>query len=244
MVESQDRKPLAALLVPPIRRLLVDLDRFGAVSSSVKQALRALKGFVTALKVKAADIEVSLDFDPAPGIADSGDLEHDLPDLFAALGQAAKARQSGVAFLLDEIQYLTGPDLSRPDHGTAPDGAGDASGRAGRRRAAADCGHVRSVQILRRAAVRIPSRRRAVPIRCQPCPGGTGRRRGGGIRARRDHGHRRGDRRLPVFPAGMGLPRLEPGPRVAHHRATTSPSPVPPRASGWTRASSACGSTA
>ena len=112
MIELQERKPLASLLVPPFRRLLSDFDRFGAVNSAVKQGLRALKGFVTALKVKTSEVEVSLDFDAAPGVADSGDLEQDLPDLFSALGEAARARESGVALLLDEIQYLSEPDLA------------------------------------------------------------------------------------------------------------------------------------
>ena len=112
LIELQDHKPLGALLVPSFRRLLSDYDRFGGVNTAVKQGLRALKGFITALKVKTADIELSLDFDATPGIADSGDLEQDLPDLFAALGQAAKARGSAVALLFDEIQYLSQPDLS------------------------------------------------------------------------------------------------------------------------------------
>ncbi len=111
-VELHDRKPLAVLLVPQIRKLLLDLDRIGAVSQAVKHALRALQGFVGALKLKAGEIELALDFDPAPGTADSGELDQDLPDLFAALGKAAQSRGSAVALLLDEIQYLSAPDLA------------------------------------------------------------------------------------------------------------------------------------
>ena len=112
VIELQDHKPLAALLVPHIRRLLSDYDRLGAISTAVKHGLQALKGFVTALKVKAADVEISLDFDAAPGVADSGDLEQDLPDLLSAIGHAAKARGSAVALMLDEVQYLSRADLS------------------------------------------------------------------------------------------------------------------------------------
>ena len=40
-----------------------------------------MKGFVTALKVKYEDIEMGFDFDAEPGLADNGDLEHDLRGL-------------------------------------------------------------------------------------------------------------------------------------------------------------------
>ncbi len=43
--------------------------------------------------------------------ADSGNLEIDLPELLLAIGQAAKAADSGVALLVDEVQYLDAEDL-------------------------------------------------------------------------------------------------------------------------------------
>ena len=54
------------------------------------RALRALAGFATALKVKYADIEVGLDFEPEEVFLPSdGDLEHDLQALMEAVGLAA-----------------------------------------------------------------------------------------------------------------------------------------------------------
>jgi hypothetical protein len=44
-----------------------------------------LAGFAKTLKVKFEDIEVGLYFEPEPGLADNGDLEHNLQDLFESL---------------------------------------------------------------------------------------------------------------------------------------------------------------
>jgi hypothetical protein len=55
---------------------------------------------------------VGLGIDPEQGRADSGDLEADLAELFAALGEAALDRKTAVAVLVDEIQYLSEPEMS------------------------------------------------------------------------------------------------------------------------------------
>ena len=111
-VEAQEDKPLASLLLPQFRRLLLDLDRAGALSEHVKRGLRVFKSFVSVLKLKVGEAELTLDIDPELGSADSGDLESDLPELFAALGRAARARDSAVAIIMDEVQYLTTKDLA------------------------------------------------------------------------------------------------------------------------------------
>jgi len=41
------------------------------------------------------------------GVADSGMLDADLTDLFVALGEAARDHETGVVFLLDEMQFLS-----------------------------------------------------------------------------------------------------------------------------------------
>lgn len=46
-----------------------------------------------------------------PPLADSGNLEVDLPALFRTVGQAARAADSSVAILVDEVQYLREEDL-------------------------------------------------------------------------------------------------------------------------------------
>ncbi len=96
-----------------------------------QRALSGLAGFVTALKVKYQDIEVGLDFDPEPGLADNGDLATDLQDLMEAAGAAAKAGDICLALFIDELQYVKGapsldycPALHIPKTAPRNDGRG------------------------------------------------------------------------------------------------------------------------
>ncbi len=72
--------------------------------------MRALRSFASAFKVTAGDISLSVD--PEPGVADSGQLDFDLPDLFIRIGETAKAAGAGWCLLIDEVQYLKLADLS------------------------------------------------------------------------------------------------------------------------------------
>lgn len=112
LVEAHEGKSLPALLIPHLRRVLLDLDRAEALSATVKRALRVLKSFMTGWKTKIGEVEVTLDIDPETGAADSGDLEADLPELIAAIGEAAAARNSALALFIDEIQYFKPAELS------------------------------------------------------------------------------------------------------------------------------------
>ncbi|HKZ13038.1 MAG TPA: ATP-binding protein [Solirubrobacterales bacterium] len=49
--------------------------------------------------------------DPAEGLADSGQLDDDLTDVFVALGEAAQEHGTGVVFLIDEVQFLASPEF-------------------------------------------------------------------------------------------------------------------------------------
>ena len=77
-----------------------------------QRALSGLSGFAKALKVKFADIEVGFDFDPEPGLADNGDLEHDLQALFEVAGLAAKKAGTALALFIDELQYVAESELA------------------------------------------------------------------------------------------------------------------------------------
>jgi hypothetical protein len=111
-VESYEGKSLAELLVPDLRRVLISLDRMGAINQSAKRALRVLRSFVSALKMKVEGVEIGLDINPEAGVADSGDLESDLTQLLLAIGEAAAARKKAVALIIDEIQFLEESELS------------------------------------------------------------------------------------------------------------------------------------
>ncbi|HEY4144634.1 ATP-binding protein [Pinirhizobacter sp.] len=111
-VEAHEGKSLPALLVPELRRLVYKLDAMAGLSQKVKRSLRVLRSFVGSVKVKISDIELGIDVDPEAGTADSGDIESDLSDLFLAIGEAARERNTAVALVLDELQYLKEVELS------------------------------------------------------------------------------------------------------------------------------------
>jgi hypothetical protein len=111
-VEAHEEKSLAALLVPPLRALLFELDRAAGLGDKTKRGLRVLKGFLNGVKISMGSVEVGLDIDPELGTADSGDLENDLPNVFAAVAEAAHERGTPVALFIDELQYLNTKELS------------------------------------------------------------------------------------------------------------------------------------
>lgn len=110
--ESRQKKSLAELLIPHLRRILFDLDRGEHISEKAKKALRVLKSFMSGIKLKVADLEFYIDVDAEKGEADSGDLEVDLSSLFVAIGEAARDRKTAVAIIIDELQYIDEVELS------------------------------------------------------------------------------------------------------------------------------------
>ncbi len=62
--------------------------------------------------MKFHDIEVGFDFEPEPGLADNGDLEHDLQALLEATGEAAKSGGAALAMFVDELQYVEEEQLA------------------------------------------------------------------------------------------------------------------------------------
>lgn len=111
-IEAPESRSLPSILVPQLRTALLKLSKREAARELVQRAQRALAGFANALKVKYQDIEIGLGFDPEPGLADNGDLEADLQDLFEVVGLAARADGSCVALLIDELQYIKKEQLS------------------------------------------------------------------------------------------------------------------------------------
>lgn len=112
LIEAHEGKSLAVLLAPQLRRLLFDLDRIAGAGDKVRRGIAVLKSFIGAVRIKVGEIDISLDIEPEPGTADSGDLETDLPSLFLAVGEAAQERGVAVALLIDELQYFSSPELS------------------------------------------------------------------------------------------------------------------------------------
>jgi hypothetical protein len=107
MLETDPDKPLAAQLAPHLHRILLRLDRVKKTGADLNNAFGALRAFASAFKVQLGDLEFGLVSAPA-----TGDLVIDLTDLFVAIGEAAKKRDSAVVLLIDEIQYVQKSDLS------------------------------------------------------------------------------------------------------------------------------------
>ena len=111
-IEAPEKRSLPALLAPQLRLALLRLSRNDKAKAVAQQGLRALAGFVGALKIRFADIEVGLDFDPEPGLADNGDLEHDLQALFEVVGRAAAEADTTLVLFIDELQYVAEAELA------------------------------------------------------------------------------------------------------------------------------------
>ena len=111
-LEAPESRSLPALLAPQLRQALLRLYRQERAKVLAERGLRALAGFAKALKVKYDDIEVGLDFEPEPGLADNGDLEHDLQALIEAAGEAAKSGDTALAIFIDELQYVEKEQLA------------------------------------------------------------------------------------------------------------------------------------
>jgi hypothetical protein len=111
-VEAPESRSLPAILAPQLRQALLRLSLNEKAKGLATRALRALAGFASALKVKYADIEVGMDFEPEPGLADNGDLEHDLQALMEAAGAAAKEADTALAMFVDELQYVAEEELA------------------------------------------------------------------------------------------------------------------------------------
>ena len=110
--EAADDRSLPSMLAPELRAALLRLSRKDTARQLAQRALRALAGFVGALRVKHHDIEVGLDLEPEPGLADNGDLEIDLQSLFEAVGAAARADGTCIALFVDELQYVKVNELA------------------------------------------------------------------------------------------------------------------------------------
>ena len=111
-IEAPEGRSLPALLAPQLRQALLRLSRQQNAKELATRGLRALAGFAKSLKVKYDDIEVGFDFDPEPGLADNGDLEHDLQALLETVGSAAQKAGTALVMFIDEMQYVKEDELA------------------------------------------------------------------------------------------------------------------------------------
>jgi hypothetical protein len=109
-VEAPEGESLVRLLYPEMRKVVRSLSGVEAAKHLATRGLKGLRSFASIFKIEMAGVEVGVE--PEPGLADTGDLQYDLPDLFTLIGKAAKAAGRGWILLIDEVQYLSEVDLS------------------------------------------------------------------------------------------------------------------------------------
>jgi hypothetical protein len=110
VIESPEGSGLLRLLAPQMAVALRRLSFVQSAQAAAFTALSALAAVVKTFKVSIGEVAVSVD--PRPGLADSGDLETDLSELFACIGEAAAQAGRAWSLFVDEVQYLTSPELA------------------------------------------------------------------------------------------------------------------------------------
>ena len=104
-VEASEDTKFVAVVAAMVRRSLLRLSRGKRLVDRAQRALRALKAFQVRWGLPDGG-EITVGLDPLEGTADSGLLDRDLADLFAATGHLARERDSGVLLTIDEMQFL------------------------------------------------------------------------------------------------------------------------------------------
>jgi hypothetical protein len=110
LIEAPEDRGLPEILVPPLRKVLLEIDTGEKVRSAARAAIRALRNFASVFRVAVGEMEVGVQ--EARGVADSGNMESDLTDLLVSVGEAARESDTAVALLIDEVQYLRPGDLA------------------------------------------------------------------------------------------------------------------------------------
>lgn len=108
-VEATAESTLSELLASELKKLFFSLNRIAGAADKVKKGLVVLRNFIGTIHLKVGDI--GLDIEPFAGIADSGNIETDLADLFECVAEAAKEKKKAVLLLVDEVQYLPKKEL-------------------------------------------------------------------------------------------------------------------------------------
>lgn len=111
-VESPEGESLAKLLYPEMRKVMRALSGVTAAKHFATRGLKGLRNFASVFNIEVAGVSLGVEAEEEPGLADSGNIQYDLPDLFMLIGKAAEAAGRGWLLLIDEVQYLSEPDLS------------------------------------------------------------------------------------------------------------------------------------
>jgi hypothetical protein len=108
-IEAPEGGRLSQLIVPELRRILFSLDLAAKARNKVRRAMAALRNFGSAFKISVGEIDIGMM--PDPGIADTGEIEQDFPQLLIAVAEACAESGTGLAIFVDEVQYLAPKEL-------------------------------------------------------------------------------------------------------------------------------------
>lgn len=106
-IELNKSSPLSSDVLYEVRALLLQMKPSKRLAGAVRSALSVVKSFSLTLP---GDFKVSIEVDPTPGKADSGNLARDLTDVFSQLGELERERHSGLVFLVDELHLASQQD--------------------------------------------------------------------------------------------------------------------------------------
>lgn len=109
-IEACERSSLPELLAPGLRKALLSLSIIDAAKDKAKRALGVLKSFAAGFNIAYAGVELT--YTPTVGVADSGNLEADLPELLVELAESAAAAGRCVVIFVDELQVLKPAEFS------------------------------------------------------------------------------------------------------------------------------------
>jgi hypothetical protein len=102
-IEIRSDTDFRAELADAAYQALLRLDRRRALGDRLKTFTRLLSGFKVGASTEGS---VEFSFDPSAVGGSTGNLERDLTHLFVELGETAREHETGVVFLIDEMQFL------------------------------------------------------------------------------------------------------------------------------------------
>lgn len=103
-LEMSEKDDFRRVIAKSARKVLLKIDRMENLKSRCLNALGVLKGFSLAVP---GGPELKIEVDAISGVADTGDLDTDLVELFVSLGEAAQEANNLICFFIDEVQYLS-----------------------------------------------------------------------------------------------------------------------------------------
>src|SRR5690606_13139141 len=76
-IEAPEETDLAKLLYPEMRKVARSLSGIEAAKHYAGRALSGLRNFAAVFKIEVGGVGIGIEPDPEPGLAESGDLQHD-----------------------------------------------------------------------------------------------------------------------------------------------------------------------